>query len=100
MVSMKIHDKALKLIERGDVTLDLVQSSRVQASVVSSGGLDVYRVVLIRGRWCCDCPARKDCCHMHAVALVTGDLGSSAVSGCRGLYQFQGGGLFDEVPRL
>jgi hypothetical protein len=92
MVSLQVHDKALMLIERGDVSLEMVQGSRVQASVVSSEGVDVYRVVLFRGRWCCDCQARKDCCHKHAVQLVTSDLDGSAVPGSRGPYQSQGGG--------
>ena len=71
MVSLKIHDKALMLIERGDVSLELVQGSRVMASVASFDGIDEYTVTLWRDQWRCDCQARKACSHIHAVALVT-----------------------------
>jgi len=68
MTFLRISDKALALIERGNVTLRFVQAHRVEATV-SNG--DEYTVRLRRDRWSCSCPARRECCHIFAVALVT-----------------------------
>jgi hypothetical protein len=92
MVSLKVHDKALVLIERGDVSLELVHGSRVMATVVSFDGLDTYSVWFFRGCWRCDCLSHRACSHIHAVQLVTDGTATSAVPGQPDSPRFQRGG--------
>ena len=66
-----ISGKAIALIERGDVTLRFVQAHRVKATVRDFDVSDVFDVTLIREQWRCSCPARLECVHIFAVALVT-----------------------------
>ena len=61
--------KARRFLIDGRVAVRFVQESRVEADVAGETG--TWHVSFSRGAWRCDCPSRRRCSHLLAVASVT-----------------------------
>jgi uncharacterized Zn finger protein len=65
-----IDAKARRYLAEGRVRIRIVGPNRVEAEVFGGDGA-IYRSGLEERGWRCNCPARKQCCHISALKLVT-----------------------------
>jgi uncharacterized Zn finger protein len=65
-----VDAKARRYLAEGRVRIRIVGPNRVSAEVYGTDGA-IYRSGLDESGWRCNCPARKECCHISALKLAT-----------------------------
>lgn len=64
-----VDEKARRYIAEHRVLIRRVDGREIDAEI--DGGTGRWYVQRRIGGWRCDCPARRRCCHLTAVRLVT-----------------------------
>jgi hypothetical protein len=70
MTRETIAAKSVRYLGEGRLTILSVHDDYIAASCRGDGVVYKLGHHLSRGWWC-ECPARRDCCHLQALRLVT-----------------------------
>lgn len=68
MTRENAQDRGRRLLTEGRLIVEAAGDGYFSATIRGSG--DVHVVSYARGGWCCSCPAKATCSHLHAARLI------------------------------